>query len=86
MRDGTELRATKQMERGGNPSHSAYCIYLYNEFVLFMQYQCKVFTEIGLLILYILNIIYILGSAACHILYFINKLYTEFSLYLFIWL
>ncbi len=30
---------------------------------------------------------YILGSAACHILglYFINKLYTEFSLYLFIW-
>ncbi len=26
MRDGTELRVTKEMKRGGNPSHSAYCI------------------------------------------------------------
>ncbi len=53
VRDGTELRATKEIKRGGNPSHRAYCIHLYTEFVLFMQYQCKVFTENGLLILFL---------------------------------
>ncbi len=42
VRDGTELRATKQMKRGGNPAHSVYCIYLYTEFVLLMQDHCKV--------------------------------------------
>ncbi len=42
VRDGTELRATKEMKREGNPSHCAYCINLYNEFVILMQYHCKV--------------------------------------------
>ncbi len=51
VRDGTELRATKQMKRGENPAHSAYCIYLYTEFVILMQYLCKVYTDLGLLIL-----------------------------------
>ncbi len=27
VRDETEIRATKEMKRGGNPSHCAYCIY-----------------------------------------------------------
>ncbi len=53
VRDGTELRATKQMKRGGNPAHSAYCIYLYTEFVLLMQYHCKVYTDFSLLILFL---------------------------------
>ncbi len=53
MKDGTELQATKEIKKGGNPSHRAYCIYLETEFVLFMQYQCKEFTEIGLLILFL---------------------------------
>ncbi len=53
VRDGTELRATKEMKRGGNPSHNAYCIYLYTKCVLFMQYHCKVYTEFGLLILFL---------------------------------
>ncbi len=53
VRYGTELRATKQMKRGGNPSHSAYCIYLYTEFAILMQYHCKVYTDFGLLILFL---------------------------------
>ncbi len=53
VRDGTDLRATKQMKRGGNPAHSAYCIYLYTELVLLMQDHCKVYTDFGLLILFL---------------------------------
>ncbi len=50
VRDGTELRATKEMKREGNPSHCAYCINLYTEFVILMQYHYKVYTDFGILI------------------------------------
>ncbi len=53
MKDGTELRATKQMKRGGNPAHSASFIYLYTELVILMQYHCKVYTDLGFLILFL---------------------------------
>ncbi len=48
-----KLRATKEMEKGGNPSHCAHYIYLYTEFVLFMQYHRKVYTDFGLLIVFL---------------------------------
>ncbi len=76
VRDGTKFRATKEMERGGNPSHHAHCIHLYTEFALLMQYQCKVFTEIGFLILFlnalrlnVFNIMVFYGSKMLNMLF-----------------